>query len=45
MWSRILANYGIEMSKVRFMKNTFLVAIRALFASSLDIALSAYLLR
>lgn len=45
MWSRILANYGIEMNNVKFIKNTFFVAMLTLLASSLGIALTAYLLR
>jgi arsenical pump membrane protein len=45
MWSRILANYGIEMNNLKFIKNTFFVAMLTLLASSLGIALTAYLLR
>jgi arsenical pump membrane protein len=45
MWSRILANYGIEMNNVKFIKNTFFVAMLTVLASSLGIALTAYLLR
>ncbi|WP_041077230.1 ArsB/NhaD family transporter [Thermotoga caldifontis] len=40
MWSRILKNYGIEMNNVRFIKNTFFVAMLTLIASSFGIWIS-----